>query len=477
MTPRMVLEPGRLAGAALLGAQSDARLVDLVRAGHPAAFEAIVRRYRAPLLRYVGGLLPSPRAEDAVQQALLRAYQAMRDDRRPLDLRPWLYRIAHNTALNALRERGWDHAELDNEHDGVERPEDVAIRRESLADTVAAVQALPERQRASLVLRELEGRSHEEIARELGVTGGAVRQLINRARTTLRAGATALTPAPLVRVAAEAGPSTPVAERAAELVAGAGASAVALKAGAALLATGAVVGGVAQMPLVSDDDARSQPPAQIRADDVSDAVRGLPADPRGRGTETALLAAGASGRALARRVGAAPAGSGSGGDRRGRGEDRGSSGSGRDGSGDDDPRGGDGGDDDRSGPGGGFEAGDDSSGPGGGEVGSGGDDGVGSSGPGGGGLSSGEGSGSDDGFAPSDGGSGSGSSGGGSGSGRDRTDPAPSRADRGPIGARAGRDPVPEEGRAGPADRAPATATERSPAGIRRIGVLRSSLS
>src|SRR3954468_511665 len=52
MTPRSLLEPARLAGGPLLRAQTDERLVDLVRAGHTAAFEAIVARYRRPLLRY-----------------------------------------------------------------------------------------------------------------------------------------------------------------------------------------------------------------------------------------------------------------------------------------------------------------------------------------------------------------------------------------------------------------------------------------
>lgn len=59
---------------------------------------------------------------------------------------------------------------------------------------VTAVGALPERQRDALVLRELEGRSYEEIAVQLGVSDGAVRQLLNRARNTLRASVTAVTP-------------------------------------------------------------------------------------------------------------------------------------------------------------------------------------------------------------------------------------------------------------------------------------------
>src|ERR687894_3151216 len=103
MTPWAVINPARLAGSGLLRTQSDSRLVDLVRAGNDRAFEAIVHRYRRPLLRHCRRLLPAGRAEDAVQQAFLNAYRALMADDRAIDLRPWLYRIAHNASLNALR--------------------------------------------------------------------------------------------------------------------------------------------------------------------------------------------------------------------------------------------------------------------------------------------------------------------------------------------------------------------------------------
>jgi DNA-directed RNA polymerase specialized sigma24 family protein len=79
--------------------------VDLVRAGYEPAFEAIVHRYRGRLLRYCGRLLADGRAADAAQQAFVNAYDAMRTSTARLELRPWLYRIAHNTSLNALRDR------------------------------------------------------------------------------------------------------------------------------------------------------------------------------------------------------------------------------------------------------------------------------------------------------------------------------------------------------------------------------------
>src|SRR5215212_7328766 len=93
----------------LLRTQSDARLVALARAGQERAFEAIVERYRRPLLRACRRVLPEARAEDALQQALVDAWRALRRGDEVRELRPWLYRIVHNTALNQLRKSGYDY--------------------------------------------------------------------------------------------------------------------------------------------------------------------------------------------------------------------------------------------------------------------------------------------------------------------------------------------------------------------------------
>src|SRR3954465_13313236 len=174
MTPRQLMEPARLAGSAVLRTQSDDRLVDLVREGNERAFEAIVHRYRRPLLRYCGRFLAPARAEDAVQQAFVNAYGAMRDGDAEIRLRPWLYRISHNAALNVLRQAGADHVPVDEEIDGVETPPRAVGRGERSRTVVAAVRDLPARQRDAIVLQALEGRSYDEIARELGVSDGAV---------------------------------------------------------------------------------------------------------------------------------------------------------------------------------------------------------------------------------------------------------------------------------------------------------------
>jgi RNA polymerase sigma factor (sigma-70 family) len=250
MTPRRLIEPARLAGSALLHTQSDERLVDLARAGNDRAFEAIVARYRSRLLRHCAGILPPERAEDAVQQAFLNAYRAITAGEAEIALRPWLYRVAHNASLNLLRQNGWNHEQIPEDFDGVVQPPQAVEQSEHLRQVVRSVKDLPERQRDAIVLRELEGRSYEEIAAALGVTDGAVRQLLNRARTALRTAATSITPPQLLeRLADRAAVDTPAAARIAELSMGAGGAATLAKIGAAVVVAGAVAGGVAAGPL------------------------------------------------------------------------------------------------------------------------------------------------------------------------------------------------------------------------------------
>lgn len=218
--------------------------MDLTRDGNERAFEAIVQRYRRPLLRYCSRLLPPTRAEDAVQQAFLSAHRAIHAGDAELNLRPWLYRIAHNAALNLLRQQGFDHEQVSEEIDGVETPPQAFERGERLRVVIAAVQELPERQRNAIVLQAVEGRSYDEIAAELGVSDGAVRQLLNRARNTLREAAAAVTPTGfLARLGTTGGGDGSLAERVTQVVAGAGGGAVVAKAGATLMVAGAVTGG------------------------------------------------------------------------------------------------------------------------------------------------------------------------------------------------------------------------------------------
>src|ERR687884_97085 len=118
-----------LPSAVLLRTQSDERLVALARDGHELAFEAIVERYRRSLLRACRRILPEARAEDALQQALVAAWNGLRRGDDVQDLRPWLYRIARNTALNQLRVAGYDLDELMESLTAADDPEEEVLRR------------------------------------------------------------------------------------------------------------------------------------------------------------------------------------------------------------------------------------------------------------------------------------------------------------------------------------------------------------
>src|SRR5882672_8475541 len=140
----------------LLAAQSDQRLAGLVRDGHERAFEALVHRYRRPLLRYCRHMgLCDARAEDVLQQALLQAWLALARGSEVRELKPWLYRIVHNAAINAVRgasER--PHSELTD----ALRAGTVAVgeseleRRIAVRDALGDVAALPHMQRQAIFL-------------------------------------------------------------------------------------------------------------------------------------------------------------------------------------------------------------------------------------------------------------------------------------------------------------------------------------
>jgi RNA polymerase sigma factor (sigma-70 family) len=245
MSPPSLRHPARLAGASLLRLQSDERLAELAANGHEAAFDAIVDRYRTPLTRYCAGIVGPSRADDAVQQALINAHDALQRTDEVRHLRSWLYRIAHNASLNVLRAVR-DDVSLDAASGTTAVAEDGPAaafeRSERFRATVDALRELPERQRAALVLRELEGRSHEEIAATLGVSKGSARQHLMRARVALRGVVTAITPYPLVVRLTEM-IASPGAAGWTDAAVGAGAGATLAKLTAGVAATGALVGG------------------------------------------------------------------------------------------------------------------------------------------------------------------------------------------------------------------------------------------
>ena len=166
----------------------DERLVARVRAGDDEAFEAIYDRYYLGLLAFCRHMLGSRHeAEDALQHSFASAYRALRRSESDVELRPWLYTIARNRCLTALRSRRdeLDIDRLDLQHgsfDGL--PIQIQVRAE-LRELVEELRRLPDDQRAALVLFELGDHSHDEIAAVLGVRREKVKALVFQARSGL----------------------------------------------------------------------------------------------------------------------------------------------------------------------------------------------------------------------------------------------------------------------------------------------------
>jgi RNA polymerase sigma factor (sigma-70 family) len=182
-------------GTPLLRLRSDEQLLALFRAGSEEAFGAIHDRYRQRLFAYVRQMLskgPRQDAEDVMQDVFVRAYGALRADEREVNLRAWLYRVAHNRCIDHLRRPTPPPAEIfEMSRKPLHDPIVEAQRREDLTRLVEDVGRLPEQQRSALLMREIDGMSYADLASALDVTIPAVKSLLVRARVGLVAAAAA----------------------------------------------------------------------------------------------------------------------------------------------------------------------------------------------------------------------------------------------------------------------------------------------
>lgn len=173
-----------------VAAETDAALVRSAAGGDMQAFEALYRRYagrvHGVIMRLVGG--QGVRAEDLTQEAFVRAWQALPKFRFESAFSTWLHRLAVNTALMELRSRRAQ-PRFDDDEDALEDLGmlDSAGQGTALSmDLERAVATLPPRARAVLVLYDVEGWKHEEIAAELGMAVGSSKAQLHRARHLLR---------------------------------------------------------------------------------------------------------------------------------------------------------------------------------------------------------------------------------------------------------------------------------------------------
>src|SRR5881296_1005029 len=185
----MASEPQPPGGAPRIEHGDEAALVARALAGDRAAFGVLAERYAAPARRVARAVLDDPDdADDAAQDALLAALVKLQqyDSRRPFG--PWLMRIVANAATDRRRRRQVRRAEALDAGlvGGGPRPDADAVRSELADHLRAALAELPPRRRTAVVLFDVEGYSHAEIAGILGIPEGTVRSEVFHARRRLR---------------------------------------------------------------------------------------------------------------------------------------------------------------------------------------------------------------------------------------------------------------------------------------------------
>lgn len=183
-------------------ARSDVQLMLDVKAGDDASFELLLRKYRIPLVNYLGRMMgDSASAEDLAQEVFLRVYRARAQYAPSAKFTTWMFRIATNLALNARRDGRYRQMEVslqegaypeDGESRVLEIPdarpgvEQHLLARDRNATIRRAVEELPEKQRAAVLLHKYEEMDYDQIAAILGCSESALKSLLFRAYEALR---------------------------------------------------------------------------------------------------------------------------------------------------------------------------------------------------------------------------------------------------------------------------------------------------
>jgi RNA polymerase sigma-70 factor (ECF subfamily) len=177
----------------------DRQLVERAQRGDKRAFELLVEKYQRKLARLLARFIRDPaEVEDVTQEAFIKAYRALPAFRGDSAFYTWLYRIGINTAKNylmAMGRRAPTSTEVEAEEaegfdEGeqlrdINTPESVLLTSEIAKTVNATIEQLPEELRTAIQLREIEGMSYEDIARQMNCPIGTVRSRIFRAREAI----------------------------------------------------------------------------------------------------------------------------------------------------------------------------------------------------------------------------------------------------------------------------------------------------
>ncbi|MGB2679430.1 MAG: sigma-70 family RNA polymerase sigma factor [Candidatus Acidiferrum sp.] len=184
--------------------RTDVQLMLDVKAGDEASFELLLQRYRTPLVNFLFRMVRNrEQAEDLAQEVFLRVYRAREDYVPSAKFTTWLFRIATNLALNSMRDTRYQKLEVSIDapvtvgaEDGDERPLDVAEKRPNIEQHLVedvrvkmirhAINKLPEKQRAAVLLHKYQELDYTEIAKILSCSESALKSLLFRAYEALR---------------------------------------------------------------------------------------------------------------------------------------------------------------------------------------------------------------------------------------------------------------------------------------------------
>lgn len=180
-------------------ARSDVQLMLDVKAGDELSFELLLKKYRTPLVNFLHRMVKDQAAaEDLAQEVFLRVYRARKEYSPSAKFTTWLFRIATNLALNAIRDGRYRQMQIsidtprDEDEPVIEiaapetRADDRLIERERNEMIRGAILALPEKQRAAVILHKYEEMDYAQIGRILGCSESALKSLLFRAYETLR---------------------------------------------------------------------------------------------------------------------------------------------------------------------------------------------------------------------------------------------------------------------------------------------------
>jgi RNA polymerase sigma-70 factor (ECF subfamily) len=176
---------------------ADCELVTRAVAGREESFEELVRRYQRPIAAYVYRMVGDYEAAlDLTQEVFIKVYNSLSRYRSEFKFSTWIYRIAHNSAVDHLRRYGTRDQSLINEFEGEQRelplesrrlsPEQESERRERREEIEHVVRQLPSAYRELILLRHSHDMSYDEIADVTGLPLGTVKNRLFRAREVMR---------------------------------------------------------------------------------------------------------------------------------------------------------------------------------------------------------------------------------------------------------------------------------------------------